>query len=569
MGLKILRILKKPDNQPGSSFEIAFTDTFDEKAKLLMPRKIIQSKTESKKWLLDHNFPNQDEDGWEAVFEILQAKDPTNNFGMLVNKTGFWNRGYLLPNGSFIGPEEKYALFLESELTKYLPNCSVSGSLDDWKKTIAPAALNSSRIMLAFCGGSFSGYLLKITGVESGGFHFFGQSSIGKTTLIRCSLSTSGPDTNMQSWNFTEAAVEEIAVAHNDGPICFDELKAAHPNPETAANITTSTIYKLSSGKGKAKSSKYAAEQYNWSTVILSTGEDSLAVHAKKGSAKRKAGEEVRMIDIPADAGEGRGIFETLPEDFNNANEYVKYLAEQVQQCYGTAQIAFLEKFIADLNDKDAKVSVKDRIKSYMKVFNDKHNINPVDGTANEGTTNEGTTNRFGDRFSLAYAAGCLAVEYGVLPFTQKQILIRISRCYKAALGIKPKTREERLSIYNKKLDKYLKNNEFPELRSKEAWTEEEINEIDGFTLSISGIKVVALKPEVARSRIPKSLYKELLKHYQSKGYLLPDSKLNSTRQISLNGNKIGRYHCFVFPRKTGNIEVAKKCIAEFNDNIK
>lgn len=49
MGLKILRILKKPDNQPGSSFEIAFTDTFDEKAKLLMPRKIIQSKTESKK----------------------------------------------------------------------------------------------------------------------------------------------------------------------------------------------------------------------------------------------------------------------------------------------------------------------------------------------------------------------------------------------------------------------------------------------------------------------------------------------------------------------------------------
>lgn len=547
MDLEILYILKKPDNQPGSSFEIAFTDTFGEKVKLLMQRKIIQSKTESKKWLLDHNFPNQDTDGWIKVFEILQAKEPTNNFGMLVNKTGFWDKGYLLPNGSFIGPKDKYALFLESGIAKYLPNCSVSGSLDDWKKTIAPAALNSSRIMLALCGGSFSGYLLKITGIECGGFHFEGMSSIGKTTLLKCAASTSGPVSNIQTWNFTEAAVEEIAYARNDGLICFDELKAVHHDPDKAAQLTTAAIYKLSLGIGKATSNQYNAEQYTWHIVILSTGEDSLAKHAKSGGIKRKLGEEVRMIDIPADAGEGSGIFEKIPDDYKNANEYVTYLTKQTQHCYGTAQMAFLEKFVSDLKDENAEIQIKKQIDKWMKLFR-----------KDCGVADLGTEIRLANRFALAYAAGCLAVEYGVLPFTREDVFNGIAACYKAALAMKPESWEEKVKQLKSKLAKHLNSKEFLALDAKESWSKKEIEKNDGFSVSINNIPIIALKRDAVKRLIPEIYLNDVLNACKSKGCLLSDANGNNTRSITLNGKKV-RFYCFVLPRDNESCKAVKE----------
>ncbi len=549
MDLKILRILKKPNNQPGSSFEIAFTDTFGEKAKLLMPRKIIQSKTESKKWLLDHNFPNQDTNGWLKIFEILQAKEPTNNFGMLVNKTGFWEKGYLLPNGTFIGSKEKYDLFLESELTKYLPDCSISGSLDDWKKTIAPAALRSSRIMLAICN-AISGYLLKITGIENGGFHNFGHSSIGKTTLIRCALSVSGPDTNMQSWNSTESALEEIAFARNGGIICLDELKTADPNPKTAAQITSAIVYKLSMGQGKATSNKYNdSEQYNWHIVILSTGEDSLAKHAKSGGIKRKPGEEVRMIDVPADAGQGWGIFETLPKEFaNNAGDCAKYLADQVQHCHGVAQIAFLERLIADLNAENPKTSVKDKLTKWMEKFRIECGVDQKSGTEV----------RFANRFALACAAGCLAVNYDILPFSRQDVFNGIAVCYKAALAVKPENWEEQLIRHEEKLAEYLKSKGFPALNSKDTWSKKETEKYDGFSHTINDIQMIVLKPDVVKSLIPEFYLKDVLSIFRSKGYLLSDANGNNTRSITLNGEKV-RFYCFVSPGDDESIEAVRK----------
>ncbi|MBX3617243.1 DUF927 domain-containing protein [Nitrosomonas sp.] len=555
MDIKVLCDVKRQNNLPGSFKAIEFVDKFGDRKIDLFPTKLLLNIKASKEWLIDRHFELPADKNWNDIIKLLEQK--TDKTGEIVDRIGFHGTSYLLPNGKIIGPQKKHTLFLDPEHAAHLPHYGVSGTLQDWKENVAPAAQHSPCIMLAI-GNALSGYLLYFVNAESGGFNLFGKSSIGKTTTEKVAISISGPRSNLRSWNFTEAGAEDLAYGHNDSHLALDELKTLDPDSKKAHQKASAFTHVISSGKGKSRSKKYDPNLKNWRVVLLSTGELSLAEFAEKGGSIRMKGEEVRIIDIPADAGEGLGIFKTIPDGYTDASSYVKFLDEATQKYYGTPQIEFLEKLVADHNAQDAERTVSDCIKCYMSEFNNKLNIDST----------EGTTNRFGDRFALAYAALCMAVEYEVLPFNNKQIFNRISRCYKAALGIRPKTLEERLNICDRRFVKYLKENEFPALRSKESWTRDEIEQIDGFTLTIKGTKVIALKPKTMMSQVSKSLYKELLKHYQSKGYLLPDSKMTtSTRQISLKGNKIGRYHCFVFPRKTENIEAAKKCIAEFNEN--
>lgn len=550
--LKVLCNVKRQNNLPGSFKAIEFVDKFGDRKIELFPTRNLLSPKATIEWLVDRHFELPPEENWKDVIDLLKQK--TDKTGEIVDQIGFHQKSYLLSNGTIIGPQEKHTLFLDPEHTAHLPDYGVRGTLEDWQSKVAPAALHSSRIMLVI-GNVLSGHLLYFVNIESGGFNIFGKSSIGKTNGAKTGVSTVGPRSNLRSWNFTETGAEDLAYGHNDAHLILDELATLDRDPNIAHQKASALTYQISSGKGKSRSKKYERNPKTWRTTLLSTSELSLAEHAKKAGSSRMKGEEVRIIDVPADANEGYGIFESLPPDMEDASSYVKYLDEVTQQYYGTPIIAFLEKLVADFNAEGAEKSVSERIKSYMRLFNDKLEINAA----------EGTTNRFGDRFALAFAALCMAAEYKVLPFNKKQIFNRISLCYKAALGIKPKTLEERLNICDRRFVKYLKENKFPAIRLKESWTEAELEQIDGFKLTIKDTKVIALKPEVVKSMAPKSLFRHLLKHYQSEGFLLPDAEGNSSRAIRLNNTKT-RFICLTWPRNETNIKAANDLIDGSNE---
>ncbi|MEZ5480133.1 MAG: hypothetical protein R3E95_22425 [Thiolinea sp.] len=62
-----------------------------------------------------------------------------------------------------------------------------------------------------------------------------------------------------------------------------------------------------------------------------------------------KAGQQVRVIDIPADAGQGLGVFDTLPEGFGNSGDFADYLKDASKQQHGTAFVAYLETLVRDI----------------------------------------------------------------------------------------------------------------------------------------------------------------------------------------------------------------------------
>src|SRR5262249_44131386 len=156
----------------------------------------------------------------------------------------------------------------------------------------------------------FAASLLSLLGEESGGFHFRGLSSQGKTTTLRVagSIYGGGRNGNIESWRNTANGLEAIAEQHNDALLCLDEL--AEIDPEIAAE----TAYLLANGQGKGRMGKYlnARKRPKWNLLFLSSGELSLQQHVRSAGKITRGGQHVRFVEIPADAGRGMGLFEDI-----------------------------------------------------------------------------------------------------------------------------------------------------------------------------------------------------------------------------------------------------------------
>ena len=73
--------------------------------------------------------------------------------------------------------------------------------------------------------------------------------------------------------------------------------------------------YLLGNQRGKARMRRDATardQRSTWRMLFLSTGELGLAARLAEGGRRMMAGQPVRVIEIPADAGAGLGIFEHL-----------------------------------------------------------------------------------------------------------------------------------------------------------------------------------------------------------------------------------------------------------------
>ena len=158
-----------------------------------------------------------------------------------------------------------------------------------------------------------------------------------------------------QSWQATANAIEGLAQAHCDLPLCLDEISLVRA--EDAARVS----YQLASGIGRSRASKTGlpAPRLEWRVFLLSTGEIGLAdkIADARTPGRQMAGQAVRFIDLAADAGTGFGLFDHAPvlQDKPNGgtpkdrgDSLARKLSEAAQSHFGTAGPAFVEAFIAD-----------------------------------------------------------------------------------------------------------------------------------------------------------------------------------------------------------------------------
>lgn len=501
---------------------------------ILIPSFALANKGEVKKIMLNAGHrADMPKEYWDTVYEEVTKQ--TECFILLRNKPGFCGDVYLRTNDKVIGEVKGDKPVLHPNAKNHLPIEVKKGTLKEWKDNVAVLALHSSRIMLALCS-AFSGFLLRLIGMEGGGFHLWGGSSMGKSSSAYVLASVAGePDSIFILWNNTDKGLEEIAVAHNDSTLILDESRLLGNDPISVAKIIANRVYLLSGGKGKVRASVYENKAAEWLVVVISTGELSLAQHAEDGKIERMEGENVRMIDVPAYAGCDMGVFESLPQGVSSSNELAHIVKEVTNRYYGSAKPAFLKRLVADIQDD--REELKAYLEKGIEFFLKRHGIN----------RNVGIDVRIAKRFALAYVSGCLAIKYGILPFEKRDVIQGVSKCYLDSLN-EPCSPEPTINnTLPQRIIDILQLEGIVDLTKSGGLSINDIKQKSVIICTVKGKKVIAVDKNTVHDCMSLSGRNILLSKLTSNGIMLADSQKNySTVQIRYEGKLIDRRYCFV-----------------------
>lgn len=332
---------------------------------------------------------------------------------LCVDSTGWHGNVFVAPSHTY-GVTDKRVILQTAESSKVSPITS-AGTLQEWQEHIGAKCIGNSRLALAVCI-ALSGPFLKHLEEENGGFHFRGQSSSGKTKTLTVAGSVWGNKGMVRAWRATGNAIESLAIEHNDCVLILDEL--AQVSPQDAGDIA----YTLGNGQQKARANRFGNVRpiARWRLFFISTGEIGLAEHVAQGGSLIRAGQEIRMLDIPSDGGQGMGVFENL-HGIPSPQEFADQLQELSQTYYGTAAEALLTKLTSTSEELEHATT---SIRAYQRQFVET-NI-PADS--------HGQVFRAAGRFGLVAGVGEYCIELGILPWPKGEALSSASACFQAWL---------------------------------------------------------------------------------------------------------------------------------------
>ena len=338
-----------------------------------------------------------------------------------VSRIGWHDAAFVLPDRT-IGGAEGERVLLQTE-TALAHNFRCGGSLADWQHHVAAPARGNSRLVLAL-SMAFAPPLLQPAGGESGGFHLRSVSSTGKSTALDAAGSVwgGGGAGYVRSWRTTANGLEGVAATHCDSLLCLDEIG------QVDAKAAGETAYMLANGAGKGRAQRDGTPRalQQWRVLFLSSGETGLVEKvAEDGRRRATAGQQVRVLDVPADAGAGLGLFEVLHGAPSPA-AFADRLRQAAKNYYGTAARAFLERLTADIEGRCQVVRglESDFLRTHC----------PIGAT--------GQVCRAAARFARVAAAGELAIALGILPWEPGEAEASVAACFDAWLdargGVEP-----------------------------------------------------------------------------------------------------------------------------------
>jgi putative DNA primase/helicase len=316
--------------------------------------------------------------------QYLQAITPKRRVNCAL-QVGWCGDSFVLPD-TVIGPAASGVIFQSGE--RGHDEHTRGGTLAGWQSDIAARAVGNPLLTLAL-SASFAGPMLARCNGESGGIHFVGDSSTGKTTAIEAACATWGGANFRRSWRATANGMEGAAALFNDCLLALDEISECDPREVGAI------VYALGNGRGKQRASRTgnARGVTRWRVVVLSSGERTIGTTMAEGGYRAKAGQSVRLLDIPA--ARRFGAWDEL-HGLPNGAAFADAIRRAAVAHHGHAGRAFLEKLTRDRRDF---CELLERFKA-LPIFS-------ADG-------GEGQDKRTAGRFALLALAGEVATEYWI-----------------------------------------------------------------------------------------------------------------------------------------------------------
>jgi uncharacterized protein (DUF927 family) len=308
-----------------------------------------------------------------------------------VSKTGWAGGRFVLPDRVF--GEDAASVFYQTDDPRPSPY-TTAGSLAGWREGVARAVEPYDLPVFSICA-AFAAPLLDLMGIPSGGFHYMGTTTTGKTTSQNWALSVWGkPKELRHTWHGTKVGFELTAAAHADGVLMLDEIGQA--DPREVGELVYMVFNEAGRMRGTARLSHRSLPR--WQLLLLSSGEKSLQQMMQDAGKVPMAGQELRLLHIPVDGGDGCGVLNDLT-DRAARTDLIRAVDNAVAENHGFP----IQEFLTRLTRPETLAQTPAATAQVKKLTN-----TLTDGIASD------EVKRAALRFALVGFAGELAAEWGI-----------------------------------------------------------------------------------------------------------------------------------------------------------
>ncbi|HFF9547847.1 TPA: DUF927 domain-containing protein [Klebsiella pneumoniae] len=264
----------------------------------------------------------------------------------IAHATGWQCGAYIMPDGEIIGTPEQPVLF--NGRSSAASGYTTSGTVDSWRESVGRLAFGNYSMMTGVAA-ALAAPLIGLAGADGFGIHLYEQSSAGKTTTANVASSLYGnPDVLRLTWYGTALGLANEAAAHNDALMPLDEIGQGADPVEVYKSA-----YALFNGTGKLQGAKEGGNRdlKRWRTVAISTGEMDLETFIASAGRKAKAGQLVRLLNIPMrravrfhEHANGKHHADALKDAYQHhhgvaGREWVKWLADHQKEAVSAVRV--------------------------------------------------------------------------------------------------------------------------------------------------------------------------------------------------------------------------------------
>lgn len=356
----------------------------------------------------------------QALTDYIMESTPKRH-ALAATATGWHSPTLFVMPGGIIGNGDVVFQSTEAGSQEY----TTAGTAEGWRDDVAALCRGNPVPMMAVCA-SLAGPLLWLLDVDSGGFHFMGDSSSGKSVaaLVACSV-WGEPRSFKRNWNATSTGLEGLATMRNDTALILDEIG------EAPAKDIGGLIYQLGNGTGRqrGKVSGMARPVNVWRTIIISTGEMTVGKHMESGGQRIKAGQEMRLLDVPAQR--LYGAFDYLhgmelahnpdneAERRGAGRKFAETLRGNAASHYGHAGPGFV-RWLISRNQPGESGENGQTLADMFALLREQFPVST------------GQEARAAARFTLCALAGEMAITAGILPWPQGDALAAVRATFEA-----------------------------------------------------------------------------------------------------------------------------------------
>lgn len=329
----------------------------------------------------------------------------------LVEALGWHEGSFILPSGESLGAQAGEPLRFAGEPDRRA--AKVKGTLEGWQSEVARYGVGNPRLAFGLAC-AFAGPLLALVRPDGGGgFNLQGFSSKGKSTILEAAASVWSRPDPLPTWRATSNGLEGIAAARNDGFLVLDELS------QVDAKEAGQVAYMLANGAAKARATREGGNRAmrQWRLIFLSSGEQGLEDKLSEDGKKVRAGQEVRVPDIPCPPSGMLDESHGLP----GPGALAEHLKAQARRHYGHAARTFLERLCDEWERREA-------LQTKLRAMEAAWLTEQVPAGADP------QVRRVAGRFALVAVAGELAQRMGILPWPEGEASHAAAVCFWAWL---------------------------------------------------------------------------------------------------------------------------------------